>query len=44
MTEENKNLETNTESTNTETHTTTASTKPTKRLKRKMNTNRPVSL
>lgn len=44
MTEENKNIETNAESTNTETHTTTASTKPTKRLKRKMNTNRPVYL
>ena len=44
MTEENKNIETSTESTNTETHTTTASTKPTKRLKRKMNTNRPVYL
>lgn len=44
MTEENKNIETNTKSANTETHTTTASTKPSKRLKRKMNTNRPVYL
>lgn len=44
MTEENKNIETNAKSANIETHTTTASTKPTKRLKRKMNTNRPVYL
>lgn len=42
MTEENKNLET--ANTDSPANPTTAPTKPSKRLKRKMNTNRPVYL